>query len=567
MQKSIKRLFLILTAIIVISDLIFVTINYRADQDSLETSLRKQAVNFERSLNLTQSLVYENMLQLASFIGSDREVQQLFLQGRDAVAQEGGGAGGAQAAEVRQRLYQKVAPSWNNLMERFDARQLHFHLGPGSLSFLRVHKPGKFGDRMDDVRHIIVDTYADQQSKTGFETGRVYSGLRGTVPIVAERSGEQELVGVLEVGTSYKTVLQKLKQRAGVESVVLLNEDHVQGIMWPEFIESKLKRLLPGSPCFVEAASSLLAVEVLQSCQGLSADGHGPTVTRRLHQEREYAIIRIPLSDYYSEHRAEGRGGSLGAVEDSLDAVEDSVGAVVIVTDITQQVELTREHLRANIQIALVGFVIIELLLFFGLRLAVTRLQAMVEKRTAQLQQLKDYYEDQSQHDGLTGLYNHRTLIELMNREVGRSQRYGEPLSLLMLDLDHFKHINDHYGHGVGDQVLEAVAAEIERLARQTDIAARYGGEEFCLLLPNTPLIGALELAQRLLAAIREVEICIDGKVIGITSSAGVAQWSPVQSASDFINAADTALYRAKHSGRDRACVASYDSESETEPV
>jgi diguanylate cyclase (GGDEF)-like protein len=539
MQQSTRRLFFFLSAIILITDITFVTINYRADQDSLETSLQKQAVNIERSLNLTISLVYENMQQLASFIGNDVGVQQVFLNGRNAVLAEGGGAGAEEANKYRQQLYQMVSPSWNKLMENFDARQLHFHLGPGSLSYLRVHKPEKFGDRMDEIRHIIVDTYADREPKSGFETGRVYSGLRGTVPIVVDDGrGPETLVGVLEVGTSFKTVLHKLKERTGLESLVLLRDSHIKSIMWPQFIGTKIKRLAEDSPCFLESASSDRAINILKTCHGLNSSETDPTVVRREFAGRDFAVTRIPLFDYRAQHRP--------------DASKQNVGAVLILTDITRQIELTREHLRTNIQIAVIGFLIIESLLFFGLRLAVTGLQALVDERTNELKNLKDFFEDQSQHDGLTGLYNHHTFVELLQTEIGRSDRYGGDISLLMLDLDHFKHINDTYGHSVGDQVLEAVSAVIDEFARQSDIAARYGGEEFCLLLPNTDLEGGVELAERLLVAIRDIRIDSEGSVIEVTSSIGVAQWQKQQLAADFINTADEALYRAKHSGRDQ---------------
>ena len=541
MPKKSQKIFLLLSLLILISDALFVAINRSASEHSLQESLEKQSRTIDNAFNLTLSLVYENMLQLASFIGNDREVQQLFLQGKIAVEAEGGGSGGEKAAIIRQQLYAHVSPSWKRLMSQFDARQLHFHLGPGSLSFLRVHRPEKFGDRMDDIRHIIVDTYANKESNVGFETGRVYSGLRGTVPITAyeEMMAEEVIVGVLEVGTSFKTVLKKFKKRAQVESLVLLDEKHVKSTMWPKFIESKLKRLSPDSPCFIEAASSPIAIKIVQRCDQFSEQKSGLSTRRTRLNGRDYAITRIPLYDY----QALSRGS----------APKTSVGAVMILTDISSEVEIYEQQFKLNLAFAIIGFIIIEILLFIGLRLATQKLQEAINVQTHNITRLKEYFEEQSQRDGLTNLFNHRAFIERLGEEMHRTQRQHSPLSLIMLDLDHFKDFNDSYGHGVGDDVLVATAKIIDKIARQSDVVGRYGGEEFCVALPDTDLEGATEFAERLLEAIRTNHIqTSQGDVLTITTSIGVNQWNEKHTISDFIHAADQALYQAKEEGRDR---------------
>ncbi len=139
------------------------------------------------------------MLTLSTCIANQTQVQPLFLAGRRAVAEEGGGAGGGRAAQLRAALYANVSSGWLPRMEQDDARQLHFHLGPGSLRFLRAHSPESFGDRMEGIRHIVVDSYRDRQPKTGSEVGRVYAGLRGVSPVWADNgSGDQALPRVLE---------------------------------------------------------------------------------------------------------------------------------------------------------------------------------------------------------------------------------------------------------------------------------------------------------------------------------------------------------------------------------
>ena len=150
--------------------------------------------------------------------------------------------------------------------------------------------------------------------------------------------------------------------------------------------------------------------------------------------------------------------------------------------------------------------------------------------------------------DGLSGLANRRTFEETLEQEVARAQRSGEPLSLVLLDIDHFKRLNDTYGHQVGDDVLRLVGQALEANVRQVDLAARYGGEEFGLVLPNCPLDAALKVAEQT----RET---IGGRAgeLPVTASAGVATLGVhATTAAELVNAADEALYRAKREGRDR---------------
>jgi diguanylate cyclase (GGDEF)-like protein/PAS domain S-box-containing protein len=157
-----------------------------------------------------------------------------------------------------------------------------------------------------------------------------------------------------------------------------------------------------------------------------------------------------------------------------------------------------------------------------------------------------------SQLDGLTGLYNRRYWQEHLEEEFGRAQRYGTVFCLLMFDLDHFKRINDSYGHPGGDEVLRAVARRLSPLLRTTDLAGRYGGEEFAVLLPGTVEAGALVVAERIRAAMSSEPVQFEGREIPFTVSIGVAQFdSGCAGVTELIGRADGALYSAKHGGRD----------------
>jgi len=127
-------------------------------------------------------MTYRSMQLMSEFICHDKNLNQLFLSGKKAIDMHSA-TGDKLADRVRDQLLHEVKPAWDQLISKFDVRQLHYHLGPGSLSFLRVHKPEKYGDRMDELRYTVVDTNATGIGRTGFETGRIYSGLRSVSPV------------------------------------------------------------------------------------------------------------------------------------------------------------------------------------------------------------------------------------------------------------------------------------------------------------------------------------------------------------------------------------------------
>ncbi|MBN2548469.1 MAG: PAS domain S-box protein [Anaerolineales bacterium] len=158
--------------------------------------------------------------------------------------------------------------------------------------------------------------------------------------------------------------------------------------------------------------------------------------------------------------------------------------------------------------------------------------------------------------DPLTELYNRRYFFDLARQEIERAQRYSAALSMIMIDLDHFKLINDTYGHIAGDSVLRQVAQRIHQAIRSIDLAARFGGEEFVILMPETPLEGARKVAERLCKEISGAVVEADGEAVQVTASLGVAELS--REAADLgslLKQADAALYRAKAAGRNQVSI------------
>jgi two-component system cell cycle response regulator len=175
-----------------------------------------------------------------------------------------------------------------------------------------------------------------------------------------------------------------------------------------------------------------------------------------------------------------------------------------------------------------------------------------------QINEAKERLSTLAIQDELTGLYNYRYLHTRMNEEFKRAERYREPLSCVMIDVDYFKRVNDRHGHDAGDDALREVSVRLLKAVREVDVVARYGGEEFLLVLPSTNFSGALSVAERVWRAVGSESFNLRGGITErVTVSVGVAVYPSrdIKSKDQLLKAADRALYQAKHEGRDRICV------------
>ncbi len=167
---------------------------------------------------------------------------------------------------------------------------------------------------------------------------------------------------------------------------------------------------------------------------------------------------------------------------------------------------------------------------------------------------------DLAEHDELTGLYNHRGLLRLLDEEVARCQRYKRSFSFILLDVDNFKQINDTYGHVTGDEAIKQLATLIKDSIREVDKAARYGGDEIAVILPETEGINALAVAERIRLGVSAQQVLLpEGGMKSLEISLGLAEYPGGKDTSrDLISAADEALYEAKRKGRNTVCVDSW---------
>ena len=380
-QKS-PKMFFTLSLLVLCLDLSFVAMTFYQSKSALLANFDREAKNQQTTF---QALFHEttaNMLQIATFVAHDPRIQQAFLKGNRAVESEGGGPGKQQASLAREGLLNIVAASWEEISKQFKARQLHFHLGPGSVSFLRVHKPNKFGDRMDDVRYTIVDANKYLHSTSGFETGRVYSGIRGVVPVFAidAKTDKKIHVGAVESGTSYHDMIKNMAKTLNINIVVLLSMEHIQQNVWPDFLEKRLQKTPPFGDFVVEETTSPEFRHIIEQLKypSLIRDYFSSDkVSSHYINKRFYTVSEMPLRDYRGELNPE---------------LKDA-GDIVFWKDTTESYNSFFSSVKTNLLYAALGFVLFELLLYFGLCKTTKSLNKIISQKTAQLSEeiaLKD---------------------------------------------------------------------------------------------------------------------------------------------------------------------------------
>jgi diguanylate cyclase (GGDEF)-like protein len=185
-------------------------------------------------------------------------------------------------------------------------------------------------------------------------------------------------------------------------------------------------------------------------------------------------------------------------------------------------------------------------------------LAALTERLARRNFQLELELEVLATRDSLTGAHNRRSFLHLAGLELDRARRTTRPFSLLMVDIDRFKSINDTHGHPVGDEVIRTLARTCQGALRSVDVLGRLGGEEFAIVLPETGTEGALRVAERLRRSLAETVVPVDGKALTFTVSMGVAEWRPGEGLDPLLSRGDQALYAAKNTGRNKVCTAAH---------
>ncbi|MBP0049183.1 diguanylate cyclase [Marinobacterium sp. AK62] len=270
-----------------------------------EQQLNSQAETTRRSFTVALQEQESQMQLLASFVAADPEVQELFNYGARMMKVEADSTGD-ETERLRLALFREVAASWQQMQASHDLRQLHFHIPPAT-SFLRVHAPEKYGDDLSPIRQIIVDANRIRKPLSGFEIGRIYSGIRGVVPVwYTRQDGTQDYIGSLEAGIALGTMLNDLSDLIGGELAVMLNSARVEGVVWDNYKPA----MASGCKCYFESATSPLLAEWLHAgvidLKPIESDK--TEVSTFAYDQRRYMLVRIPLYDYVGKQNGQPAG-------------------------------------------------------------------------------------------------------------------------------------------------------------------------------------------------------------------------------------------------------------------
>ncbi|MBN2287281.1 MAG: diguanylate cyclase [Tissierellales bacterium] len=419
----------------------------------------------------------------------------------------------AEKAKLRQELYAYFKDDYN-LIIQYDFRQLHFHLANGD-SFLRFHTPELFGDNLLDVRESIRIANIDHRYVFGFEEGRVYNGFRFVYPLFLENKH----VGSVEVSISMETLMSVLKDLyPDIDTFFIVNQEVVEKIVFENQQSNyELHPLLTGYYYDKEIvnSSNVNCISPEDSKCSLFSElmKNEPDILKS--KESFNRILKYNGSDYLVQFKA-------------IENIAKEPVAYFIGISIQEHAATFDDGVASDILLVSALFI----LLFAS--------SIVYQKKQHELEIL-------SSTDKLTGLYNRHKMLEIAEREMERFERYGSVASLILLDIDWFKNINDKYGHTSGDEVLKSFGDILRSTVRKQDIVARWGGEEFVVFLVETGKEEALMIAER---CRKNIENFNYPKIGTITASLGVTTIKEKESFDAFINRADLAMYEAKTKGR-----------------
>jgi len=382
-MKKTFQTFILLSLMIAAALTAFVVVARQQQEAALDERLRDKIAQTQSSFALELASKQHKMEQLASYVASFPAVRQLFLAGRKAVEQEGGGAGGEEAAKIRDKLLTVSQDIWFLLGQGFDVLQMHYHLPGKATSFLRVHQPEAYGDQLAPFRQMLIDAHESESLIGGLEVGRGDLALRGVAPVYAydPELGTDVYVGTLELANLLKRLVNDVAANQDVELALLLDMEKLDEMIWPEHLGKKLRDKVIVENYVVEEASFhnvetffrkvdidfLLSVErtEVHLCTGGAY----------------HWLASFPLHDYWGEK----------------DPERPAIGQVVLSNDVTAIYLAMQHNFYSNIAFALLGFVCIEILLWFGLRYTSRKLELMVALGRRQLEEKNLQLQDELQ--------------------------------------------------------------------------------------------------------------------------------------------------------------------------
>ena len=485
--------------------------------DSCDKSITQTISTTNELFTTSEIEIIESYEKFSNFvfdaIVNDEEITKLMYEANNADETDE-----SEIASIREELYEKLI-NYYDILNQYSFRQMQFHL-PNGDSFLRFNSPEKYGDNLMEIRPSIRIANEEGRYVSGFEGGRIFNGYRFVYPLIYDGAH----VGSVEISVSMESILTVLsKAYPDICLGFILKKDLVESIVF----EEDLTRYYP---CSI-SADYVIEEDIFSFM--LNNPNNQALYEDESFMEKLSDKVRVMFETQESfscllEYNGENYLIQFEAVRN----IEDEPVGYLFFIGINDQIKTIKR--ARTIELASIIFV-------FVLLISILLIAKHTQKKIYSL----------AMRDPLTKTYNRYAFFEFAQKEVANSERTDIPICFALLDIDHFKTVNDKYGHVEGDNVLKILADIIEKSIRELDVLGRYGGEEFILMLKETNMVQATEVAERIRSNIERHYFSKTGK---ITVSIGLANKTKDENVDQAIERADQALYRAKRNGRNQVC-------------
>ena len=513
LKKQKNVLIIIIGFFFTVEIIIFSTIKYKENEDKKtfldfkSQELNAQVKMGEHYLNIIARVFYEKMINTPV----TSEIMYKASQTNDP----------KKLAILREQLYKKYEKDYE-YMKTLGVRQLHFHL-PGVISFLRFHRPEKFGDSLVNIRESIV--YVNQSKKPieCFEEGRIFNGFRHVYPIFKD----QQFVGTVEISYSFKAFLEHvLEVNTQTSYLFLVSNDVINEKVFQDEKTNYMKSDFENFSIDKKSLNNNMDISLNDIL----------SINKTIAQEVSKKIVK---QDNFTvaTHIGKIKNKSVIVRFMAIRNFNKKKVAYIVAYNYSITLDIVKKRSAQILVLLTVVNAVMTMLIFFLLQR---------EKRKT------EYASKEAIHDPLTAILNRRGFDQMLEHKIFVSKRYLSELSIIFFDIDHFKNINDTYGHDIGDVILKELTTVIKEQIRESDVFARWGGEEFVILLPMSSLSDALLLAEKLQTKIKDTHFSV---VDHLTCSFGVTQLKQNDQVETFLKRVDEFLYLAKTTGRDKIVI------------